>query len=47
MDVVDFHADAGSEEVSTFQRKATTNLLKVHIHLCLVQSHVVKPGKYE
>ena len=43
MGVVDFHTDAGVKKFRLSKRKATTNLLKVHIPLCLVQSHVVKP----
>ena len=37
----------GVKKFRLSKRKATTNLLKVHIPLCLVQSHVVKPGKCE
>ena len=33
----------GVKKFRLSKRKATTNLLKVHIPLCLVQSHVVKP----
>ena len=44
MSVVDFHTDAGSQEVSTFQTQGNDQPVEgAHTLVLLVQSHVVKP----